>query len=139
MPSNLLETDKALEALVDELRSLESTTRQLQNAERTANEVIQSAEKVTDLSVQIVEGTNKQVDVVSKLAAEVEQKMKAVIAEQKAFTQSMNDYLRRDLQPGLEKLQRTSRVNRLLLSLTLVLLLGNFALLFWLNRTLLMP
>ena len=139
MSADFLETDKAIEALLEELHSLKPTAQQLQVAERNANQVIQSAEKVTDLSAQVIQGTTKQADAVSKLVAETEKRMQELIAEQKAFANATERFLRSDLQPKVEYLHKVSITIMWLVFFLFLLTVANMALAVWLNRDVLLP
>jgi hypothetical protein len=134
MTTNFLENDKAVEALLEELKTLKSSSQQLQDAGRTVTQVVQSAEKVTGLSAQVMDNGAKQLDAVAKLSAETEQRLDAAIAAQKTFADQMDDFLRSGLRPQMAKYQRSASFNRWLLFLLILLSLANLALTIWLNQ-----
>lgn len=123
MAVTLLETDQALTALLNELKTLKSSSTQLQDASRAANEVTQTAEKVTSLSAQVFDRTsevidhaNQQMDAVKTLADEVEILFKTEVG------------------PKLTQAQKVAAFNRWLLVVGVLLIASNVALTFWLFR-----
>jgi len=125
MTTDLLETDKAIEQLLDELKDLKSSAHQLREAEKTSSQLIQSAERITELSAQLIDSSTKQTDAVRQFAANTEQRVDAVIAQHRAFAEHTENYLQSQIQPQLEKCRRTTNVNRWLIILTLFLLVAN--------------
>lgn len=135
MSDGFVEKDITIEALVAELKTLKSTSQQLEAAEKASSQIMQSAQKVTDLSAQVMKNSTKQVDAVAKLAKDTETQLNELIAEQKAFADRTEDYLRDELQPRIAKLQASVRGLRWLLLLLILLALANAALVAWLSRS----
>ncbi len=75
---NLVEADQALEQLLAELKTLKSSSEQLQEAEKTTTQAAQSAAVVAALTAEVLEATNRQTQSVTQLAQEVQTQMTAV-------------------------------------------------------------
>lgn len=110
--TEFLDTDKALEALLAELKTLKSSTEQLQEAGKTSGRAVQSAEAVTELAAKVLSSSTKQTEAVAALAA----RMETLVETQ--------------LLPQVEATQRTARTNRWLIAFTLLLSAANVALAF---------
>lgn len=89
MTSNLLETDQALSELLEELTTLRSASQQLNAAGHIASDAISAAERVTELSDQVMQNSEAQLNSSAELATMTQERMADVIAEQKVFGEQM--------------------------------------------------
>ena len=85
MTSNLLETDQALSQLLEELTTLRSASQQLNAAGHMASDVIHAAERITELSDQVMQDSAAQLKISTELTTMTQERMADAIAEQKMF------------------------------------------------------
>ncbi len=78
MAIDLVEADKALEGLLAELKTLKSSSVQIQDAGRTTAEALQVAEQMTEFVNEVLDSSNRQAAAVAKLAETVETQTQAV-------------------------------------------------------------
>ncbi len=89
MTSNLLETDQALSQLLEEVTTLRSASQQLNSAGHMASDAIHAAERVTELSAQVMQNSSVQLNSSTELTTLTRDRMADVIAEQKTSGERM--------------------------------------------------
>lgn len=103
MAVDFLEADKAIEALLEELKKLKTTSQQLQEAGAAAVTVVAAAEKVTDVSANVISNGARQLDAVAQLTAGSEHQFATAINKMAELSANVEQHVRATLEASAKQ------------------------------------
>lgn len=104
MPTDLLETDKTIEAMIlAELNSLSSTDRALRNAEGDVNRMVESVGNVVQTTIRLIHASSEYTETVNQFAQNAQQQSEGAIAEVKAVSATLETSIRSEFIPAVER------------------------------------